>query len=100
MATAAGAPPGAADYDWGGREESFKQGLVANMQTWSIGAASYDDPSASKIAGEAQKFINAPTNLTISVKPKSGSFKFADAMGGGDPMAVIGTLDIAAVANK
>jgi multiple sugar transport system substrate-binding protein len=46
------APPGAADYDWGGREESFKQGLVANMQTWSIGAASYDDPAASKIVGK------------------------------------------------
>jgi len=46
------APPGAADYDWGGREESFKQGLVANMQTWSIGAASYDDPAASKVVGK------------------------------------------------
>jgi multiple sugar transport system substrate-binding protein len=46
------APPGAADYDWGGREESFKQGLVANMQTWSIGAASYDDPASSKIVGK------------------------------------------------
>ena len=58
------------------------------------------DPSSLKIAGEAQKFINAPTNLTISVKPKSGAFKFSDAMGAGDPMAVIGTLDIVAVANK
>jgi multiple sugar transport system substrate-binding protein len=47
------APPGAADYDWGGREESFKQGLVATMQTWSIGAASYDDPAASKIVGRS-----------------------------------------------
>jgi multiple sugar transport system substrate-binding protein len=46
------APPGAADYDWGGREESFKQGLVANMQTWSIGAASYDDPASSKVVGK------------------------------------------------
>ncbi len=46
------APPGAADYDWGGREESFRQGLVATMQTWSVGAASYDDPSASKIVGK------------------------------------------------
>ena len=46
------APPGAADYDWGGREESFKQGLVANMQTWSIGAASYDDPNSSKVVGK------------------------------------------------
>jgi hypothetical protein len=58
------------------------------------------DPSALKIAGEAQKFIGAPTNLTVVVKPKSGSFKFADAMSGGDPMAVISTLDIVATANK
>lgn len=27
------APPGAADYDWGGREESFRQGIAATMQT-------------------------------------------------------------------
>ena len=47
------APPGAVDYDWGGREESFRQGLVANMQTWSIGAADYDNPKVSKIAGKA-----------------------------------------------
>ena len=47
------APPGAANYDWGGREESFRQGMVANMQTWSIGAADYDNPKVSKIAGEA-----------------------------------------------
>ena len=47
------APPGAADYDWGGREESFRQGAVANMQTWSIGAADYDNPKVSKIAGKA-----------------------------------------------
>ena len=46
------APPGAADYDWGGREESFRQGLVAKMQTWSIGAPDYDDPKVSKIAGK------------------------------------------------
>jgi multiple sugar transport system substrate-binding protein len=46
------APPGAVDYDWGGREESFKQGLVANMQTWSIGAADYDNPAVSKVAGK------------------------------------------------
>jgi hypothetical protein len=58
------------------------------------------DPSALKIAAEAQKFIGAPTNLTISVHPKSGTFKFSDAMSGGDPMALIGTLDIVASANK
>ena len=47
------APPGAVSYDWGGREESFRQGLVANMQTWSVGAASYDNPEQSKIVGKA-----------------------------------------------
>jgi multiple sugar transport system substrate-binding protein len=46
------APPGAVDYDWGGREESFRQGLVANMQTWSVGAAAYGDPAKSKIVGK------------------------------------------------
>ena len=45
------APPGAVDYDWGGREESFRQGLVANMQTWSVGAAGYDNPEMSKVVG-------------------------------------------------
>jgi hypothetical protein len=58
------------------------------------------DPSALKIASEAQKFIAAPTNMTITVHPKSGSFKFADAMAISDPMAVIGALEIVAVANK
>ena len=43
------APPGAASYDWGGREESFRQGLVALMETWSVGAPGYYDPATSKI---------------------------------------------------
>ena len=46
------APPGAVEFDWGGREESFRQGLVANMQTWSVGAAGYSDPSMSKVVGK------------------------------------------------
>jgi hypothetical protein len=50
------------------------------------------DPSALKVA--------APTNLTIALHPKSGTFKFSDAMGAGDPMALISTIDIVAVANK
>lgn len=58
------------------------------------------DPSALKIAAEAQKFIAAPSNLTIALHPKSGTFKFADAMAAGDPMALIGKLDIVAAANK
>ena len=43
------APPGAVNYDWGGREESFRQGIVAQMQTWSVGAPGYYDPASSKI---------------------------------------------------
>ncbi len=43
------APPGASDYDWGGREESFRQGIAANMQTWSVGAPGYYDPKVSKV---------------------------------------------------
>jgi hypothetical protein len=58
------------------------------------------DPSALKVAAEAQKFIAAPTNLTIAVHAKSGAFKFSDAMGAADPMSLIAKLDIAAVANK
>lgn len=46
------APPGAADYDWGGREESFRQGIAANMQTWSVGAPGYYDPKISKVVGK------------------------------------------------
>ncbi|MCO6188646.1 sugar ABC transporter substrate-binding protein [Rhizobium sp. L1K21] len=43
------APPGAADYDWGGREESFRQGIAATMQTWSVGAPGYFNPEISKV---------------------------------------------------
>lgn len=54
------APPAAVNYDWGGREESFRQGLVANMQTWSVGAASYDNPEQSKVVGNVAIAL-APT---------------------------------------
>ena len=43
------APPGAAEYDWDGREQSFRNGVVANMETWSVGAPGYYDPSMSKV---------------------------------------------------
>ncbi len=46
------APPGAIEYDWGGREESFRQGLAAFMQTWSVGATSYSDPKVSNVVGK------------------------------------------------
>lgn len=43
------APPGAANYDWGGREESFRQGISGMMQTWSVGAPAYYSHEVSKI---------------------------------------------------
>lgn len=46
------APPGAIEYDWGGREESFRQGMATFMQTWSVGAAVYSDPKVSNIVGK------------------------------------------------
>lgn len=46
------APPGAIEYDWGGREESFRQGIAAMMQTWSVGAPAYSDPAVSNIVGK------------------------------------------------
>jgi hypothetical protein len=58
------------------------------------------DPSALKIAGEAQKFIETPKNLTISIKAKSGALKAADFQGIDDPAAFVGKLDIAATANQ
>ncbi|AUW47768.1 ABC transporter substrate-binding protein [Rhizobium leguminosarum] len=46
------APPGAIEYDWGGREESFRQGAAAMMQTWSVGAPGYSDPASSNVVGK------------------------------------------------
>jgi multiple sugar transport system substrate-binding protein len=54
------APPGAADYDWGGREEAFRQGLAAQMQTWSIGAAGYSNPDMSKVVGKVAIAVAPP----------------------------------------
>lgn len=63
------APPGAVDYDWGGREQAFRQGVAATMQTWSVGAAGYGDPAQSNVV---DKFavIKAPTGE--GVEPKYG----------------------------
>jgi hypothetical protein len=58
------------------------------------------DPAALKVAAEAQKFVAAPTNLAIALRPKTGTFKFSDAAAAGDPMSLIAALDIVAVANK
>jgi multiple sugar transport system substrate-binding protein len=54
------APPGAADYDWGGREEAFRQGIAAQMQTWSVGAANYGNPDQSKVVGKFDITVSPP----------------------------------------
>jgi multiple sugar transport system substrate-binding protein len=54
------APPGASDYDWGGREESFRQGLAAQMQTWSVGAPGYFNPDMSKVVGKVAIAVAPP----------------------------------------
>ncbi len=66
------APPGAVEFDWGGREESFRQGLVANMQTWSVGASGYDDPAQSKVVGRN----------TVAVAPVAQGMKPTYGVGG------------------
>jgi multiple sugar transport system substrate-binding protein len=63
------APPGAVNYDWGGREEAFRQGLAANMQTWSVGSASYGDPKQSKVV---DTFAIAPAPPGEGVTQKFG----------------------------
>ncbi len=46
------APPGAFDYDWNAREQSFKQGIAMMQVGASIARPNYDDPSQSKIVGK------------------------------------------------
>ena len=58
------------------------------------------DPSALKVAAEAQKFIATPKNLTISIKVKQGALKAADFMAISDPAAFVSKLDITAAANQ
>jgi hypothetical protein len=58
------------------------------------------DPSALKVAAEAQKFIASPKNLTISLKAKNGALKASDFMAISDPAAFVSKLDIAAAANQ
>ena len=86
------APPGAADYDWSGREQSFRNGVVANMETWSVGAPGYYDPTMSKVvdtvaieaapsaAGQAPKYgvggWGLAINADIDAKKKEAAWAF------------------------
>ncbi|MBV9247220.1 MAG: extracellular solute-binding protein [Methylobacteriaceae bacterium] len=70
------APPGAVNYDWGGREESFRQGLVANMQTWSVGSAGYYDPKQSKVVDKVA-IVPAPPGEGVKQKYGFGGWGLA-----------------------
>jgi hypothetical protein len=57
-------------------------------------------PDSLKVVTEIQKFINAPKNLTLSVKAKSEPLKAADFVGVNDPSEIVNKLDISAAANQ
>lgn len=44
------APPGAIDYDWTARGESFRQGITAMLETWSVGIPQILDPAQSSVS--------------------------------------------------
>jgi hypothetical protein len=58
------------------------------------------DAAALKAAGELQKFIQSPKNLTVALKAKSGALKAADFMAMSDPTAFASKVEIAAAANQ
>ena len=58
------------------------------------------DPAALKLAAEAQKFISAPTSLTIALRPKAEALKITDFLAMGDPSALLAKINIEASANK
>jgi len=57
-------------------------------------------PSGVALAAEAQKFIAAPKNLTVTVKAKTGALKAGDFMALTDPTEIVGKIDISAAANR
>lgn len=57
-------------------------------------------PSALHAAGEAQKFIATPHNLTVAIKAKSGALKAPDFMAISDPTSFVNKVDISAAANQ
>jgi len=70
------APPGAIEYDWGGREESFRQGVAAMMQTWSVGAPGYSDPASSNVVGKVG-ITTAPVGEGVSPQYGVGGWGMA-----------------------
>ena len=70
------APPGAAEYDWDGRETSFRNGTVANMETWSVGAPGYYDPKMSKVV-DTVAIMPAPSAKGLPPKYGVGGWGMA-----------------------
>ncbi len=79
--------------------EALKQqiaAVAAQMAPIMLGGS----PDSLKVATEAQKFIDSPKNLTISLKAKGAPLKAADFTAAGDPTAIFSKVDISAVANQ
>lgn len=70
--------------------------MVGQMTPVMLGGS----PSGVALAAEAQKFIAAPKNLTVSVKAKAGALKAGDFMAISDPTEIVGKLEISAAANR
>lgn len=58
------------------------------------------DASALAIAGEVQKFINAPKSLTVTATGKAGPVRLLDLPGVKDPSELLKRIDLKAVANQ
>jgi hypothetical protein len=83
----------------GATPDALKQQISA-AATQMVPALLGGSPDSLKVAAEAQKFIASPKNLTISLKAKGEPLKAADFIGAGDPTAIIGKVNISAIANQ
>jgi hypothetical protein len=83
----------------GATPEALKQ-QVAAAATQMVPMLLGGSPDSLKVAAEAQKFIASPKNLTVSLKAKDAPLKASDFMGAGDPTAILGKIDISAIANQ
>lgn len=63
----AAAPAGATEFDWGQRETSFTQGQAAQVETWSVSRAAYEDPDTSLVAG---KVGTVPAPMAEGLDPR------------------------------
>jgi multiple sugar transport system substrate-binding protein len=69
-------PPGGIDYDWPLRNESFKQGFAAMIETWSVGIPEMVDPARSPVADNVAVAL-APVAAGLPVDYGVGGWSLA-----------------------